>query len=182
VSKSVAERFFIIEGEHAAPLVAETVQRLKEARDAAKAFAEKHGAETVFQSSRTGAATGLGFTTTGEREGLRLDPTWSTDGFYRYVPHRARKKGKEIAAEMEAVPAFDASTHLVSKLKASRMITGDYVSGGGVRVHESVAGICDEAIVLRVPVREDKPFNAPAHFREIRESEFIAITKEGAKP
>ena len=97
-----------------------------------------------------------------------------------YKPDQRYKAGKAIKAELKAVGAFSYSEFISKATGADRMVFGT-LDGRQVMCSTS-GGRYKDTLVFRIPVGGDhgKDFTPPEGFREIKKSEFIAITEENA--
>lgn len=97
-----------------------------------------------------------------------------------YKPDQRYKAGKAIKAELKAVGAFSYSDFISKVTGVDRMVFG--TMGGRQVMCSTSGGRYKDTLVFRIPVGGDhsKDFTAPNGFREIKKSEFIAITEESA--
>jgi hypothetical protein len=145
-----------------------------ESNAAEDALARKFGAKSlaIWPPGSFGGRSVAGFVFDGEGDhpGFRQK---RSGGEAYYVPHRGTKIGRQAAREADALRLFTASTHIVGALSAERHALV------GNKMCWSAAGIYGRQIVLVVPAHGDcEPYQPPPMLREIKRSEFIAITEE----
>ncbi|MCP3017468.1 hypothetical protein [Cupriavidus basilensis] len=92
--------------------------------------------------------------------------------YVEYRPMKNRKAGKQLAADLLAVGGFNGSDFILRRFDAGAHIP----SGRSLAV--STAGIVDGVVVVQVPESAAEPFTPPACFREIKKSEYVALTEE----
>jgi hypothetical protein len=112
-----------------------------------------------------------------------LKPTVERSGditYARYKPDKRYKAGKAIASELQAVGGFNFSKYICTTLNIHKEVFGT-LDGRSV-VSFTVAGQYGDRLVFKIPTTDhhDDSFTVPDGFREIKQSEFIAITEEGA--
>lgn len=110
---------------------------------------------------------------------LKPEVERSADVLYAcYKPDQRYKAGKAIKAELKAVGAFSYSDFIAKATGVDRMVFGN-LDGRQVMCQTS-AGRYKDMLVFRIPTGGDhgNDFTAPAGFREIKKSEFVAITEE----
>lgn len=178
-------RYFVVEGPEAEALKQKVLGELNKQRAEKNSLASKHGADQVFQWN-DGRVAGLVYAGGDDHpetpEGLSLDqrqPNPNGGFWYVFKPNKRGKAGKAIAAEFAAIKGYRGSDEIVSHFKAYRgQVVGAASSRTGMAYAVSVAGIIKDKIVLSVPDVENEPFDAPPCMREIKKSEYIAITEE----
>jgi hypothetical protein len=55
---------------------------------------------------------------------------------------------------------------------------GAMVYGGGMSMWVATACIMKDKLIVQVPESDEEPFTAPSSFREIKKSEYVALTEE----
>lgn len=178
-------RYFVAEGAEADQLRSDVLGKINAQRERQNELAAKYGADQVFQWN-DGRVAGLVFAGGEDApavpEGLALDQRQANPngGFwYLFKPAKRGKAGKAIAADLATIKGFRGSDEIVQHFKAYRgQVVGSAASRTGMAYAVSVAGIIKDTIVLSVPDVEGEPFDPPACLREIKKSEYIAITEE----
>lgn len=173
-------KYYVIEG----PEVEELCARIKEGRDRfaerAEAVMEKYQADSLLVRRST-TIVGLGFKTPGHKPGLKID-VYDSNGYYRAYPDRRTKIGKQLIKDMAAASAKQHPSDIIlAHYKAARWApTSDPRSRTGMSMAVSVGHMltCGKRVTLDVPVVENEPFDPPAGAREIKKSEYIALTEE----
>jgi len=110
-----------------------------------------------------------------------LKPDVERSGEVRYAcykPDQRYKGGKAIKVELKEVGSFSYSEYVAKATGVDRMVFGN-LDGRQVMCQTS-AGRYKDMLVFRIPVGGDhgKDFIPPEGFREIKKSEFVAITEE----
>ena len=95
-----------------------------------------------------------------------------------YKPDQRYKAGKAIKAELKAVGGFDFSGAVSEALKVARRVFG--IMDGRSVMCQTAAGQYGGKLVFRIPIggNYNTTFTPPEGFREIKKSEFVAITEE----
>lgn len=175
-------RFFIADSDLWADRVKLTLDEMRERKEEENKFKDKYGASGLYQHGRF--ITGLGWYSDEKRKGWifqRVLPA-AGDNYYCYKPDRRSKIGKEAAEIINHLNRFrfSFSTRMVSFLPAEFNQT----RATARTLYFPVAGHYKGKTVFKIPCAED--FNlpditnapVPEGLREIKESEFVAITKE----
>lgn len=189
MSKEPSYRYFVGNGEKAVALAKEAVDRMqrhqKACQDLRKAYGATHAVQQyngiagiaveVAEQTRPNHIEGFKFKDrhVSEKPGTEL---------HGYAPDKRTATGRKFAAEAGAIGRFDASGWLIAQLGAARYVVG-YSSGSktGAAMYQSSAGTLNgDVLVLKVPVDPEDPFEPPTFLREVKKSEWIAITEEGA--
>lgn len=103
---------------------------------------------------------------------------------YQIRPDKRYKKGKELAEDFKKINAIyeehrDFSPFILKRLNMSYIAHDFYHSPTTGRSYFAVAGICENTLLVKVPMpidKNDEPFPDVAEgLVEIKESEFLAI-------
>lgn len=174
-NRSVRRRYFIVEGAEGEAVKETALAAQKAHRARRKAVEEKYGADGLMLSGRESRPIALlieagnpapdGAKAAGRH--VKDDKT-----YIEYQPLKNRKAGKRLAADLAAVGGFDGSEMILKTFDAVVWIAG------GNAMHVSTAGIVKETVVVQVPESDDELFTPPACFREIKKSEYVALTEE----
>lgn len=182
-------RYFVAEGPEAQRIAAEGLELVNQDEGQMVAIIERFGADTAW-TNRTGIVALAWKAEEGEkpadRTPFRYDSTeWSGDTrYYLYKPDRRTKAGKEAAKFIGSFKRFNFSDYATKAFNVSAWVAGsDGASRTGMSMFLSSAGYVKNQLVFRIPVPENEslPDRFPAIpecFREIKHSEFIAITEE----
>lgn len=174
-------RYYVLEGPNTEAFCAEIEADREAFKDRVLALREKYKADAVFIRNQA-RATSLGFKEIQEAAGIRFK-RGMTDGFYVAVPDRRTKIGRELAKDLKAASTREPSDMILERYKAWRHDTvRDPRSTTGMSIAISVGFPLPDwkRIVLSIPAVDDEPFTPPAEAREIKKSEYIALTEEGA--
>lgn len=179
MSQYVKKRYFVLEGEEIRKKVDEAVALHHQHHVERFAFLEAIGAQwyttSPFETDR-GAIGALGFDDPETpRPGLRRSSHKSA-GRPMFVPDMRTKQGRAIAKQIKKVGAFDFSTFMCRSLAVERSFIGKHAVGSAM--YYAVIGVVNDAVVAVIPTTDKHPFTPPSGFREIRHSEYIAMTEE----
>lgn len=107
--------------------------------------------------------------------GTRKVEDRSIDGkvWVHYKPLLNRKAGIALHDEMAAVGGFSASEIILGHYGCKRMVLGDAHA-----MWVSTAGLVKNQIVIQVPENSEQVFTPPEGFKELKKSEWIALTEE----
>ncbi|MDD0823734.1 DUF5420 family protein [Mannheimia sp. AT1] len=106
------------------------------------------------------------------------------DEFYLVKPDKRYKKGKELAEDFKAINEIyeqhrDFSPYILKRLNMLYFASDFSYSPTSGRSYLAVAGICENTLLVKVPMpidKNDEPFPDIAEgLVEIKESEFLAI-------
>lgn len=177
-------RFFVADSDLWADRVKDALAKMSERKKEENQFKEKYEASGLYQHGKF--ITGLGWYTDEKRKGwifVQVLPAGG-DNYYCYKPDKRSKVGKEAARILDQLNRFrrSFSDRIVSFLPTD--FSQSRMAGG--RIYFPVGGHYKGKTVFKIPCAED--FNipdiskspVPEGLREIKESEFVAITKEGA--
>lgn len=172
-------RYFVVEGPGAQMLINSALDERRRFLDAVAVIEEKYGA-CGYLTKKGCMVTGLVFDTDEPRPGLKIKGT--QDGKYWAYPDKRTKVGRELVKEMQrASSPKHYSDMILDHYDAHRMMTIEHpMSPSGMAMAMSVASVtkCLTKILLSIPNEDKAPFNPPAEAREIKKSEYIALTEE----
>lgn len=106
------------------------------------------------------------------------------DEFYLVKPDKRYKKGKELAEDFKAINEIyeqhrDFSPYILKRLNMLYFASDFSYSPTSGRSYLAVAGICENTLLVKMPMpidKNDEPFPEIAEgLVEIKESEFLAI-------
>lgn len=187
---TVSFRYFVAEGEQAEKLRLAAVAEAKKFNDHMQSIRAEFSAAGLW--GREGCAP---FALIYEGEGadqqktgfLRPEKTWGAGNVEMWIhkPDRRLKIGKEAAEKLASVKNFRFSDYICKVLKVETMVPGEHAGGrAGWALFRSVAGLYNGRILVKIPVGNNlcgggrlDP-DIPACLREIKHSEFIALTEE----
>jgi hypothetical protein len=176
-------KYYVIEGPEAEALCAQILQERERFVGAVRALMNKYQVTTFIRNSTTIDAIGL--TEPGPRPGLKVD-AHPTGGVYRAKPDLRTKFGKQLAQEIKDANAKEhPSDTILNHYQAARwQPVDDPRSRTGMSVAVSVGHIlpCGKRITLDMPDVASEPFIMPSGAREIKKSEYIALTEEQQSP
>lgn len=185
----IAFKYFVVEGEPAESVIAAAKAESSAHQERISTLLKKYEADCLWGGRRE-APFAIGFLWQRPEEDYRAKPPMrenflkpeverSGDVTYAcYKPDQRYKAGKAIKAELQAVGGFSFSDTISKALKVNRMVFG--VLDGRQVMCQTAAGQYGDKLVLRIPTGGDHKdtFIAPDGFREIKKSEFVAITEE----
>lgn len=168
-------RYFVAEGDQAKALAESVLHMQKAHRDKIHALQADYKAAAVMvrEMRPTGLVIDKDFAPV---PGCRAEKYWHEGKEYKlYTPLLNRKLGKDLAKRFKDIGSFSGSDVILKHYKAV-----SYVIGGDNTMWVSTAGIFNDVVVLQVPVDSRNTFEpAPdSGLREIKKSEFIALTEE----
>lgn len=178
-----ARRYFVADDADAEQLKEMILSKINAQRGQHRALAAKYEADEVVKYD-DGRVVGLAFKSAdgepAQRDGLTFRSSQPDDGFtwHTYKPNRRTKIGKQLQADMSAIKAYSGSDTIVRHYGAYRHAVVPHAGSTGMAMAVSVGGIVKGKVVLSVPVSENEPFDPPTSLREIKKSEWIALTEE----
>lgn len=187
---AVTIRYFVAEGDQAEKLRLEAIAEAKKFNDHMQSIRDEFGAAGLW--GREGCAP---FALLYEGEGadqqkpgfLRPEKTWRDGNVETWIhkPDRRLKVGKAAAEKLASVKAFRFSDYVCKALKVETSVAGVHAAGRtGWALYQSVAGLYNGRILVKIPVGNNlcgggrRDPDIPACLREIKHSEFIALTEE----
>lgn len=174
-----ARRYFVSEGPETEAFCTALWADLERSFRMTRELEAEHGAAAMF--IRDGKPIAFGFNDNATRHGLKFRKE-KLDGFYYASPRYNVKVGLAIAERMQAcAPAGSASDQIVRRHKASRMVMQpDLTSRSGMSMAVTVGHPLDDKkrYTLNVPVDPSDPFQPDGELREIKKSEYVALTEE----
>ncbi len=187
MGEMIIYRYFVAEGEEAEAVKKEAAEEKKEFFARVNKLLEKYAADCAWGGAKSSPAA-IGFL---HKNG---DKPEMKDGFLRpkiersdrenyavYYPDRRYKVGKAILEDLKAVGCFNFSDFVTKKLGCYCDCFG-ILNGQMVRA-VAAAGLYGDVVVVSIPTQGDnlkKDITVPPSLREIKKSEFIAITEEGS--
>lgn len=181
----ITYRYFLATGDKADRVIQEIRDGLRAHREKSEAVCDKYGATATWGRS---AAPPFALAFEGDQHATKKpgfkEPTTVLDKDKRYhihAPHRSTKIGKGCAQLLATLKPFDYSEHAAKSFGLMHSICG--ISGGRMCIAFTSAGFYGNQLVFRVPVGGEDGDNItpPPGVRELKHSEFIAITEEGAE-
>jgi hypothetical protein len=183
---TITKRYFIAEGDAAQAVANEGLRLANESRLAGITLAKKYGALGTF-----GRGTSAPFALAWD-DGLLPDPNpgflaperhrQGSDVYLVCRPDKRTTVGKAIADELGALPLFNFSDYACQQFDVQYSTIGAHAdSRSGLAMYKSGAGYVGQQLVFMIPSggdRDSAPVIPPA-FREIKRSEYIALTEEG---
>ncbi|WP_454691165.1 DUF5420 family protein [Achromobacter aloeverae] len=179
----MTERYFIGVGADAQALRDDVLAKVTAQRAQQRAICEKHGAPR-FWAQRDGRIKGLAYVSATRDfvppRGMRVSGVFRSGDEYEclVLPDLRTKEGRALQRDLASITPFDGSAAIVNHYGAARHTFVPHPGPTGMALTFSVGGIVKDQIVLRVPVSDEEPFEPDARLREIKKSEFIALTEE----
>lgn len=185
-NEEIKIKYFLGTGEEALAIILDAKKVQIQHFDKVNALTTKFGADAAWggRSEITALAFKHEAQTKPEmKEGFLRPKIDTSDGqrYAVYAPDKRYKAGKDIAKELKDVGAFNFSAYLIEKLGVECRVFGQ-MDGRQVMVSSS-AGHYGDRLVVRYPHGGDsrpKEVVMPPFMREIKKSEFIAISEESA--
>jgi hypothetical protein len=190
--EEITYKYFVAEGANVAAVMAEARAQNTAHQERIRSLLKKYEADCVWGNNYS-APSAIGFIVERTPDGTFikppvrenfLKPKIERSGAVKYAcyrPDRRYKAGKAIKDELSAIGAFNYSSYISKKLRVDRMVFG-FLDGRQVAC-STTAGRYGDILVFRIPVGGDDKaeFAAPDGFREIKKSEFVAITEEATE-
>lgn len=186
MNEEIKYRYFIAEGAKVESILAAGQILKTEAVERNSTCIQKYGADCTWGGAHE-SPRAVGFAHNGNdkpvmREGfLKPKVERCGDGKYAvYYPDKRYKSGKAIKQDLDAVGRYHFGDYITGKLGVDISVFG--ISNGRMVRATTWAGLYGETLVLRIPTGGDtrpRDFVVPPTLREIKKSEFIAITEEG---
>ena len=177
-------RYFIGEGELADKVISEGVQLANQVNAKRRAFMDEISAYGLWER-RNSTPSGIIFEGDGEKKpGYRSPSKIDHNGktCWIYKPNRSTKIGKSILNRLPFLAIFNFSDFACDKFGVRKTVIGAASnSRTAMAMYFSVAGYVNNHLVFKIPFGGDSTdaFVIPSTLREIKKSEFIAITEEG---
>lgn len=189
--EEITYKYFVAEGEAITSVIDMAKAERARHQDRISALLKKYEADCLWGGSRS-APGAIGWIWEKPEGDYRAEPPMRenflkpdvehSDGvtYACYKPDQRYKAGKAIKAELKAVGSFNFSDTISKALKVDRMVFG--ILDGRNVMCQTAGGQYGDRLVFRIPTGGDHKdtFSAPGGFREIKKSEFIAITEENA--
>lgn len=173
---SARRRYFIAEGPEADALREDVLKQFDDHRDRLMKFLAQYGTAHCMQ--RGGCPTAI----------LLEEPATAPEGFKQvgrhlhdgksYIeckPIGNTKIGRSVKKQMAEVGGFSASDLITKHYRCENWVP----VGGSMWVATGWIHDAKKLVVIQVPEDEDHQFTPPPSFREIKKSEYVAITEEG---
>lgn len=187
--KEITFKYFVAEGETVASVIAAANAESAAHQERISALLKKYEADCLWGGRRE-APIAIGFVWEQPEDDWRAKPPMRenflkpeiehSDGktYACYKPDQRYKAGKAIKAELKAVGCFSFSDTISKALNVDRMVFG--VLDGRQVMCRTAAGQYGDKLVFRIPTGggDGDTFTAPDGFREIKKSEFVALTEE----
>ncbi|MGI4846824.1 MAG: hypothetical protein ACRYGK_01610 [Janthinobacterium lividum] len=168
-------RYFVVENADTDSLRAMVEKQRVEYRARRAALQTKYGASAMLVGNRDLRLSEFLFDTDGPfPDGTRATGKHYEDGkvYYRCRPHLTKKTGKAIWAEMCAVGGFNAGKLILGHFGIKRTVYAENA------MWIATAGIVKDQVVIQVPESDEDLYNPPESFKELKKSEWIALTEE----
>lgn len=183
----VSKRYFIAEGERAKQVAKAGLDLVNAARKKRADYLDEVGADGLWER-RNQAPFGIVFyKETGQLPGFLKPEKQSDDGKVFWI-HRTDKRttlGKTALQALSGLASFDFSDYACRELGVSHSTIGPHrASRSGLAMYSSVAGVINGVLVCSIPFGGDSggggrgDIEIPADLREIKYSEYIAMTEE----
>jgi hypothetical protein len=189
---TIKYRYFVAEGEAVDVAIAAGKAGMEAHNQRIRACMDKYGADCLWGGNHS-APSKIGFKI-GEDEKPQMKENFLKPEIERcgkgeryavYAPDKRYKAGKDIRKDLLAVGHFSFSAFVMGQFGVGRECFGT-VNGRFVLAH-SVCGLHGGTPVLQIPFggdrdnHRDEAWEKPPFLREIKKSEFIAITEEDAQ-
>lgn len=186
---TVTKRYFIAEGARAEGVIAYSNDRLQADQEKRREILAKWGATGTYGYLRHAPYALLFDETHSERKpGFCAPDRQRNDGtvFYIHKPNKASKVGKALAEDLASLKPFDFSEYACQEFGVSHSVIGAHAeSRSGCAMYSSAAGFYQKRIVFVIPFGGETGMGRPGDIeippdlREIKKSEFFALTEEG---
>lgn len=186
---SVTIRYFVAEGDRAEQIAKAGLDKANEIQRKRTEFCGRTGADGLYghRCQTPSAVLFVGDGAEKKKDGfLAPEPIW--DGKKKYFAHRPDRRtraGKAILEELRRLAEFDFSDFIVKAFGVEHSTIGASAnSPHGSSMFMSVAGYMNKKIVFKIPFGGDQGGGhrmdpaIPPELREIKKSEFIALTEE----
>lgn len=177
-----AERkYYVCEGPEAEALAKQVWDDQKKLTDLMKELKDAYQADGVFLRNNQ-RVTALIFSSEKVLRGIDMQPLG--DGKYKGVPNRRFKEGRKLVEDLKAASLrYSPSEFILDHYDANRMVPTEMSgsrTGFGLAVAVGFPLPDKKRLTLDVPVDPNDPFVPSEGVREIKHSEYIALTEEGA--
>jgi hypothetical protein len=185
-NEEIKIKYFLGEGNESIAIILGAKKEQTLHFEKVNALVSKYGADAAWGGRAELSALAFNHdpsVTPGMKEGFLRPKIHTSDGqrYAVYYPDKRYKEGKSLARELKGVGSFNFSDCIVEKLGLTCSVFGQ-LDGRSVRCSTS-AGCYGERIVVRLPSGGDsrpQEIAMPPFLREIKRSEFVAISEEGA--
>lgn len=183
---NVIKRYFVGQGERAEKVVSDGLALANQARKKRNAYLKAVGADGFWERRNQAPFAVVNYAKEGKRLGGFLPPErHSEDGkkFWVYRPDGRTTIGKQALGTFRELATFNFSEFACSEFGVAHSVIGAHAaSRSGMAMYSSAAGYMQKTLVFYIPFGDDKPASdpvIPADLREIKKSEYIALTEEG---
>lgn len=184
----INHRYFIVTSPRADEIKQRGLAKLKESNDKRVELVKELNAHSVpYYTGRAPHAVVFKEEHPSSRPGFLRPERHIEDGatYWAYKPDMRMKAGKAIKEKLKSVGGFEFSEFILTSFGVQHMTIGACAeSRTGIAMFRSVAGLIDGTIVIKIPFGGDgnaHEVSIPDDFIELKESDFVAISKEGKK-
>lgn len=182
----VIKRYFVAEGDRAAKVMAEGLAAANLAHRTRGDYLKEIGADGFWERRNEPPFAVVLYAKEGRRLGGFLPPErHSEDGkkFWVYRPDGRTTTGKGALAAFRDLAAFNFSAFACKEFGVAHSVIGYHEHPrSGMAMYSAAAGVVKKTLVFCIPFGGDKPEHDPVipqDLREIKHSEYIALTEEG---
>lgn len=183
---NVIKRYFVGAGERVAKVVADGLAAANLAQKKRRAYLKEIGADGFWERRNQAPTAVVIYTKEGQRlGGFLLPERHSEDGkkFWVYRPDGRTSIGKQVLGDFRGLATFNFSDFACEAFGVVHSVIGAHAaSRSGMAMYSSAAGYVQKTLVFCIPFGDDKSNKdptIPADLREIKHSEYIALTEEG---
>lgn len=171
---NVKRRYFVVERGDTQEVIEKVQKQHKANREARASLQEKYGATGMMLTQDHKPVSLLYPEGHPVPAGLNYKGRRTSDGvtYAEYAPKRNIKAGKLIAADLHAVPYFNVSYTILKHYVCEEMVPDN------TSLAVATAGMIKGMIIVQHPELLDKPWTPHEGFREIKKSEYVALTEE----
>lgn len=185
----IIKRYFVGEGELAAKVVTDGLALANAAHKKRTAYLKEIGAGGFWERRNQAPFAVVIYAKEGQRLGGFLPPErHSEDGkkLWVYRPDGRTTIGKKALGDFRGLASFNFSDYACKEFGVAHSVIGAHAgSRSGMAMYSASAGYVQKTLVFCIPfggeksgIHPNEP-TIPADLREIKHSEFIALTEEG---
>lgn len=181
----IIKRYFVGEGERATKVVADGMAAANVAHKRRGAYLKEIGAAGFWETRNAAPFAVVIYAKEGKRLGGFLPPEQHSEAgkkFWVYRPDGRSGIGKRALAAFRELAAFNFSAFACKEFGVEHSVIGYHEhSRSGMAMYSSAAGYVQKTLVFCIPFCGDKPVRnvaIPKDLREIKHSEYIAMTEE----